>query len=254
MIFDCNAFIGEWPFRRLAHNTGDGLLRLMDKRGVDKAAVSSLFALFYKDCAVANRRLAEEIKGRGDRLVPVGTINPAFPGWEDDLKECVESLGARAIKFFPAHHNYRLNDPVCAEAVLRITNYGLAVILSHMFEDPRVHHWLLNIRVPEAQEMADFLKKSSGEKIVLASCTYPLAAQVAKLAGESRFCVETSKLEGPVQCVQRMVETIGAERVLLGTAMTFMNAAGALMAAQQPEISAGARAAILSGNAERIFK
>ena len=103
MIFDGNAFIGEWPFRRLAHNTGEGLLRLMDRHGVDKAAVSSLFALFYKDCAVANRRLAEEIKGRGDRLIPVGTINPAFPGWEDDLKECVELLGAKAIKLFPAY-------------------------------------------------------------------------------------------------------------------------------------------------------
>jgi predicted TIM-barrel fold metal-dependent hydrolase len=123
-----------------------------------------------------------------------------------------------------------------------------------MFEDPRVHHRLLNIRVPEAQEVADFLRKFPGNQIVLASCTFPLAAQIAKLAPESKFCVETSKLEGPVQCVQRMVETIGAERVLLGTAMPFMNPAGALMAAQQPEIAAEAKTAILGGNAERIFK
>ena len=253
MIFDCNAFIGEWPFRRLAHNTGEGLLRLMDKNRVDKAAVSSLFALFYKDCAVANRRLAEEIKGRGDRLVPVGTINPAFPGWKEDLKECVESLGARAIKLFPAYHNYKFNEDACANAVLRITHYGLPVMLSHMFEDPRVHHWLLNVRVPEAQEVADLLKKFPREKIILASCTSLLPTQLAKLAPESKFCVETSKLEGPVQCVQRTVELLGAERVLLGTAAPFMNPAGALMAAQQPEISQEARAAILGGNAERIF-
>jgi len=254
MIFDGNAFLGEWPFRRLAHNTGEGLLRLMDKTGVDKAAVSSLFALFYKDCATANRRLREEIKGRGDRLIPVGTINPAFPGWEDDLKECVESLGARAIKLFPAYHDYKFNEDACANAVLRITHHGLPVILSHMFEDPRVHHWLLTMRVPEAQEVAEFLKKFPGGRIVLASCTFPVAAQIVKLAGESRFCVETSKLEGPVQCVQRLVEMIGPERVLLGTAMPFMNPSGALMAAQQPEISWEAKAAILGGNAERIFK
>jgi predicted TIM-barrel fold metal-dependent hydrolase len=253
MIFDSNAFIGEWPFRRLQHNTGDGLLRLMDKLGVQKAAVSSLFALFYKDCAVANRRLQEEIRGREDRLIPVGTINPAFPGWQDDLKECKEMMGVRAIKLFPAYHNYRFNDNVCAEAVSRITDHGLPVILSHMFEDPRVHHWLLNILTPEPKEMADLLKQFPKERIVLASAVFGVATQLQKLAPESGFCVETSKIEGPVMCIPRLVEAFGHERVLLGTAMPFMNPAGALLAAQQPGLTEEARSAVLSGNAARLF-
>ncbi len=254
MIFDCNAFIGEWPFRRLSHNTADGLLQLMDKWNVDRAAVSSLHALFYKDCATANRRLAEEIKGRGDRLAAVGTINPAFPGWQEDLKECFESLGARAVKLFPAYHGYKFNDDACAEAVSRIADHGSSVIISHMFEDPRVHHWLLNIRTPEMQEMADLLKKFPHGKIILASCAFLVPTQLAKLAPESKFCVETSKLEGPVQCVHRLADMIGPERVLLGTAMPFMNPAGALMAAQQPEIPPAAKAAILAENAHRLLQ
>jgi predicted TIM-barrel fold metal-dependent hydrolase len=254
MVFDCNAFLGEWPFRRLAYNTADGLLRLMDKGGVRKAAVSSLFALFYKDCAVANRHLQEELRGHEDRLIPVGTVNPAFPGWEDDLKECRDSLGARAIKLFPAYHNYRFNGPVCAEAISRITHHGLPVIISHMFEDPRVHHWLLNIRTPEPQEVADLLKQFPKARIVLASATFAVATGLLKLAPESRFCVETSKIEGPVMCIQRLGGAFGAERVLLGTAAPFMNPAGALLAAQQPEISPEAKAAILAGNADRMFQ
>jgi predicted TIM-barrel fold metal-dependent hydrolase len=55
-------------------------------------------------------------------------------------------------------------------------------------------------------------------------------------------------------CIQRLDGAFGAERVLLGTAAPFMNPAGALLAAQQPEISPEAKAAILAGNADRMFQ
>lgn len=253
MIFDSNAFIGEWPFRQLRYCDADGLLRLMDKWQVNKAAVSTLHGIFYKDCAVANRRLAQAIKGHTDRLIPVGTINPAFPGWQDDLKECVESLGAKAIKLFPVYHNYRFDDNVCMEAISRIIHHGMIVIISYMFEDPRVHHWLLNIRIPEPQEVANLLKEFPKARIVLASVVFAVATQIKSLAPESGFCVETSKIEGPVMCIPRLVETFGSERILLGTAMPFMNPAGALLAAQQPGLTDDAQKAVLYGNAERLF-
>jgi predicted TIM-barrel fold metal-dependent hydrolase len=54
-------------------------------------------------------------------------------------------------------------------------------------------------------------------------------------------------------CFPSLVEAFGHERVLLGTAMPFMNPAGALLAAQQPGLTEEARSAVLSGNAARLF-
>jgi len=253
VVVDSNAFLGEWPFRKLPHTTADGFLRLMDKLGVDKAAVSSLHAVFYKDCAVANRLLHEQVRGHADRLIPVGTVNPSFPAWEDDLKECVEALGARAIKLFPAYHNYGFKDAALLDALDRIADARLPVILSVMLEDPRVHHWLLKVPRPEVADVAEPLKARPNAKIILASATSLVATSVAKLAPESKFCVETSKVEGPVKCVELLVRELGAQRVLLGTAAPLMNPAGALNAATQPGLSDAERQAVLGGNALAMF-
>ena len=41
MIIDVNASLGHFAFRRLRHNTSDGLLRLMDSRKIDRAVVAA---------------------------------------------------------------------------------------------------------------------------------------------------------------------------------------------------------------------
>jgi hypothetical protein len=37
MLIDVNAYLGHFAFRQLRHNDPDGLLRLMDAKGIDKA-------------------------------------------------------------------------------------------------------------------------------------------------------------------------------------------------------------------------
>ena len=64
MIIDVNAYLGHWPFRQLRHNTVKGLLNLMDRNGIDKAMVSSINAIFYKNCHAGNEELAIEKIGR----------------------------------------------------------------------------------------------------------------------------------------------------------------------------------------------
>ena len=54
-------------FRQLCHNDVDGLLRLMDANGIDKAAVSSTTA--SSRTPRANEELAEAVSGCHDRLL-----------------------------------------------------------------------------------------------------------------------------------------------------------------------------------------
>ena len=47
MIFDINAWLGNFPFRTLRDNTPQSLIARMDRSGIDGAAVSLIDAIFH---------------------------------------------------------------------------------------------------------------------------------------------------------------------------------------------------------------
>jgi len=75
-VVDANAFLGRWPFRKLEYDADD-LVALMDEAGVDRAFVSAMGSVTYRNVQHGNRELAAAVEGHEDRLVPVATINPA---------------------------------------------------------------------------------------------------------------------------------------------------------------------------------
>src|SRR5688572_19530819 len=108
MIIDVNACVGHYPFRQLRFNTAEKLIGLMDRNGIDRAVVSSLHAVFYRDAHRGNEELIEQIAPYGSRLIPIGTVNPKYVGWERDLAELVEQRKMKAITLVPEHHGYSL--------------------------------------------------------------------------------------------------------------------------------------------------
>ena len=55
-----NTYVGHWPFRQLRRNTVEGLLRLMDSNGIDRAVTASIHGMFYKNVLPANEEIAHE--------------------------------------------------------------------------------------------------------------------------------------------------------------------------------------------------
>ena len=94
MTIDTNCHLGNWPFRKLEYADAEGLLRLMDRHGVDQAWVGAFEGVFYRDCAQGNRDLLASLAGHEDRLRPWAAINPAFPAWETDLQEALAAAAA----------------------------------------------------------------------------------------------------------------------------------------------------------------
>ena len=250
---DINALVGEWPFGETPYRDADGLLSLMDRHGIDQAAVSSMYGLFYKLCDVANRRLWEEISGHADRLIPVGTVNPAFPGWERDLKQCRDEFGCRAVKLFPTYHGYAVDRAECSDAVDAAADAGLPVMISVAFEDARVHHWATQIPAMDLSALAKLLDAKRGKTIILSSIHTSEARKLLADVPDGRFLIEVSHMEGPVMCVQDLVRDIGADRVLLGTQMPFMNPAGAMLAVGEPGFGEGERRKVMGANAARLL-
>ena len=70
MIIDINAFLGHYPFRQLRFNNAAKMVELMDGNGIDRAVVSSLHAVFYRDSHRGNAELHEETKAFGADSFP----------------------------------------------------------------------------------------------------------------------------------------------------------------------------------------
>src|SRR5262245_6964334 len=100
-MIDASAYLGAWPFRRLQCTTVGRLLEGMDGRRIERAVVSCLENVFYKDQLTGNRALYESTRGYADRLIPAYTANPGFPGWETDLEICIEEFGMKVLRLHP---------------------------------------------------------------------------------------------------------------------------------------------------------
>jgi predicted TIM-barrel fold metal-dependent hydrolase len=139
-LIDLNAWVGSFPFRSVAA-TPDSLLARMDRFGIEIAAVSSIESAYHRNVQPANDQLFEALADYRDRLVPIPTVSPTYPKWEQDLATAVDS-GARGIRLIPQTHDYRLTNPPGHAVIEAISATGLPVFLPHRIEDPRQHHWM----------------------------------------------------------------------------------------------------------------
>ena len=101
--------LGHWPFRRIDDVNITDFIKVMDKNNVEKAMVININGAFYRDASESNIELMENLKGFEDRFIPLGTVNPLYPAWKDDLREMVEKFGFRGLNLYPNYHLYSLS-------------------------------------------------------------------------------------------------------------------------------------------------
>ena len=58
-MIDVNAYLGHFAFRQLRNNTAEGLLRLMDRKRIERAAVSSAASITYRNAHSGNEEIAD---------------------------------------------------------------------------------------------------------------------------------------------------------------------------------------------------
>ncbi len=139
-LTDLNAWLGSYPFRSVTA-TPALLLARMDRFGIARAAVSSIEASYHRNAQPANDRLFADTEEHRDRLIPLPTVSPTYPKWEQDLARCLDA-GARGIRLAPQIQGYRLNGPVGTALVEAIVSAGLPVFIPHRIEDIRERHWM----------------------------------------------------------------------------------------------------------------
>lgn len=144
MWVDINAYVGNWPYKKLKDSTLEGLLGRMDRFGVNQSVVANLNCLFYKNTQAGNEELFEDIKAcvkYTNRIIPFAVINPLYPGWKRDFEKCI-ALGAKGIRIYPQYHDYQPDDKACLELVNLAGEAKLPVGLTIRMVDSRQRSWL----------------------------------------------------------------------------------------------------------------
>lgn len=252
---DVNCYLGRWAFRPVTCPTVDLLLAELDRAGVAIALVSPLDGVLYKEPMAANQELAAQVQAAPDRLWLACTLNPAFPGWERDLNECVTSLRARAIRLHPNYHGYALSDPRVQALVQAAASAGLPVLVAVGLEDVRTHHWHMQIPDVPPVEVARLAAAVPEARLAVTGANFGQLAALWR-GGEPvppNLFVEISRVQGPVGDVEQLCANLGIERVLFGTNLPLHEPAAPLLAVQYAGLSDTGRRCIFRENALARF-
>src|SRR5439155_14118077 len=145
-IIDTNVNLFNWPFRALKYRDTRALVAKLRKHRVIEAWAGSFEALLSKDMNGVNARLAAECHehGRGF-LIPFGSVNLAWPDWQEDVRRCHEVHRMPGIRIYPGYQPFELDHPGMESLVQMTSERGLILQVVFGMEDPRVHHPVINV-------------------------------------------------------------------------------------------------------------
>jgi len=255
MSIDCNAFLGNWAFRRLRRNDTPRLLAMMDHFDVTQACVASADAILYRDCHAGNEKIFEETRGHADRFWLYATLNPAYAGWERDLAWCA-GQGFKALRLYPYYHEYALDGADASRIIDAATEAGLPVSIPGRVVDVRQRHWMDTdqnldvdqlIRVAEAHPNARFL-------LTEGLLNAPAGDDFwARLRGVNVY-VEMSRMTSVLaNSIGTTIGELGADRVLFGTGFPFKTPSPAFLKIQILDADPAVKQQVLFENAMRLF-
>jgi len=252
-LIDTNVSLFRWPFRRLPCDETPRLVDKLQTAGVGCAWAGSLEGLFHKDLRSANARLAVECRQAGQvKLIPFGSINPKLPGWQEDLRVCVEEHKMPGVRLHPNYHGYRLDEPAFAEVMSLATERRLVVqIVMHM-EDERMMHPLIRVEPVKINPLAALLPRWKQTPVVLVNALNVLSSdQVAELLAANNVYAEIAMLEG-IGGLDRLLTTAPHSQILFGSHAPLYYFESAALKLEESTLGAAARNAICFGNAKRL--
>lgn len=253
-MIDVNAYLGHFAFRQLRHNTAAGLLRLMDRNGIERAVVSSAAAIMYRNAQSGNEEVAAEVRQHSARLLPFAVLNPAYAGWRDDLKICHEQFGMKGVRIYPAWHGYKLADSRCRELVNAAAERRMTVSIPVRVEDRRQQHWLLQVPDLNLDEIAGLIRDCPQARFILCNGNWFTESALGRKNNglPANYAIDITWLTAAMQNeIGQLLANLGEDRLLFGTGMPFHYPGPALAKLEILPAAESVKAKIRSGNAVR---
>lgn len=246
-IIDTNVSLFHWPFRRLPMEDPPKLADKLASLGIAKAWAGSFEGLLHRDLSSVNQRLAETC-ARHPIFVPIGSINPELPGWEVDLRRCLELHRMPGIRLHPNYHGYTLDDPRVGKLIDLTTKAGGFLQIVSAAEDLRTQH--PKVQVPEV-DLAPLLtvlpaQPEARVQILNLNPRRPLLDKLAALPGVSFDTARVESTDG----VPKLLRGLPAGRLMYGSHAPFLIPEAALIRVHESgQLEESELHAVFSGNA-----
>ncbi len=240
-IVDAHAHIGRWFNFRIPHAFADGMLRTMDRCGIHEAWITALEAI-GPDVPGGNRLVAQAVAAYPDRFRGYITVSPHDQAELRDELARYYDQGWRLIKIHPGTHQHPADGPGYRLMWEFAQERGLHV-LSHSFPSPAALAALAatypRVTILVGHASADW-------KLVPAYCT--VCAERPNVYLDLCYSVQWRGL------LEQMVAGAGADRVLYGSDLPFLDPRPQLGRIAFAHLSEDQLRLILGGNAQRIWR
>lgn len=257
MIIGYVTSLGNFAFRHVPDSDPAGLADLLDAEGIDRALVSSLETIMYRNVQKGNELLAERIGPFNDRFIGAAVVNPIYAEPVEDLRVCIEKWHMRAVRLLPNYHGYSLNDPRVGHLLAACGELQVPVSIVFRVEDERQRHWLIDPGRVDAEQAAAQIAQFPQVNFVLERARFGEVKSVLKTAPDaSNLFVETSGrfLLGPPSAgLREVIDAIGPERVLFGTDMPLQYGRAAILKIESLELSRQQKENVMGANAARLL-
>jgi predicted TIM-barrel fold metal-dependent hydrolase len=253
-VIDTNVYVSRWPFRRIPGDDTAGLVEMLRGHGVVQAWAGSFDGVFHKDIAAVNARLAEECRTRGeDLLLPLGTVNPKLPDWEEDLRRCHEEYRMPGVRLHPNYHGYSLDDPAFVRLLEMASERGMIVQLAAWMEDERHQHPLMPVPAVDLAPLTGLLNDLPDLRVVLLNAVHvPGDKRLRLLAEAGQVFFDLAKLE-LIEGLAELLGQVPVERILFGSFSPMFYFESTLLKLRESALSETETRRILEENARRLL-
>ncbi|KPK04866.1 MAG: hypothetical protein AMS20_07990 [Gemmatimonas sp. SG8_28] len=252
-ITDVATFIGSFPFRPVAEATPDGLLRHMDRLGIDRAWVGSLPSILHQDPAPANGGLYDATRPHRDRLLPVPTVNPEQAKWQDDVNRALEA-GAPAVRVYPGYQGIAEVGPQMRVVIVTAAAAGLPVILTVRFEDVRQRHPIDVAPEPTAAGVRTLVRLDEQVRLLVSHADRAFIEEThfgLTAAEQQRLLWDIAWVWGPPEDhLAHLVRSVGAKRFAFGTGLPLRLGEAAFVRLELAGVARDVRQQILERNVD----
>jgi len=250
-IVDTNVSLFQWPFRRLPLDEIELLVAKYRTLGIKQAWAGTSEGVLHRDVASANQRLTDACL-KYPELVPIGSVNPELPGWEEDLRRCHQKHSMSGIRLHPNYHGYSLDDPRFTQLLKLATKAGLFVQIAATLEDTRTQHPQLQVPDVDLAPLANVVKRVPGARVQILNFR-PRGAAFEQLVKTTDVMFDTARVDG-TDGIPKLVKALPRGRVLFGTHAPFLIPEAALIRVHESgRLDDSALQAVYASNADSMF-
>ena len=263
-IIDTNVNLFDWPFRQLKYSDTQALTSKLRSHQIHQAWAGSFEALFHKDIDAVNTRLAEECRKNGKgMLLPFGTVNLAWPDWEEDLRRCHEVHGMTGVRIYPSYQTFDLSHPDFSHFIQLIAKRGLILQIVGDMDDARNHHPIVLTRNVDMEPLVEIMKKEPKAKVQLLYWNHRVGDQLMeRLVKETSVVFDTARIETSGG-IGRLIEgnpwsgpahPVPVDRLLFGSHAPYFPVEANVLKLFESPLTLDQAKAIMEGNAQQFLR